>query len=33
MEKSSSPAKTQFYAANGAGRDSYIYGSNGGFCP
>ena len=33
MEKSFSPAKTQFYAANGAGRDSYIYGSNGGFCP
>ena len=33
MEKSSSPTKTQFYSANGAGRDSYIYGSNGGFCP
>ena len=33
MEKSSSPTKTQFYSANGAGRDSYIYGNNGGFCP
>ena len=30
---SSSPTKTQFYSANGAGRDSYIYGNNGGFCP
>ena len=28
-----SPNKTQFYSANGAGRDSYIYGNNGGFCP
>ena len=28
-----SPTKTQFYSANGAGRDSYIYGTNGGFCP
>lgn len=25
--------KTQFYNANGAGRDSYIAGNNGGFCP
>ena len=25
--------KTQFYSANGAGRDSYIHGNNGGFCP
>ena len=28
-----SPTKTQFYSANGAGRDSYIYANNGGFCP
>ena len=28
-----SPAKTQFYGANGYGRDSYIYQNNGGFCP
>ena len=28
-----SPTKTQFYSANGAGRDSYIWGNNGGFCP
>jgi hypothetical protein len=28
-----SPTKTQFYSANGYGRDSYIYGNNGGFCP
>ena len=28
-----SPTKTQFYSANGAGRDSYIYGNNGGFVP
>lgn len=28
-----SPTKTQFYSANGAGRDSYIYGNNGGFAP
>ena len=28
-----SPTKSQFYSANGAGRDSYIYGNNGGFCP
>ena len=28
-----SPTKTQFYSANGAGRDSYIYGDNGGFAP
>ena len=26
-------SKTQFYAANGAGRDSYIHSNNGGFCP
>ena len=25
--------KTQFYGADGFGRDSYIYNSNGGFCP
>ena len=25
--------KTQFYSPNGAGRDSYIYAHNGGFCP
>ena len=30
---SASPTKTQFYSANGAGRDSYIYTTNGGFCP
>jgi hypothetical protein len=30
---SASPTKTQFYSANGYGRDSYIYGNNGGFCP
>ncbi len=28
-----SPTKTQFYTANGYGRDSYIYGNNGGFVP
>ena len=28
-----SPTKTQFYTANGYGRDSYIYANNGGFCP
>ena len=28
-----SPTKTQFYSANGAGRDSYIYGDNGDFAP
>ena len=33
MAQSLSPTKTQFYSANGAGRDSYIYGTNGGFCP
>lgn len=33
MSVSQSPTKTQFYSANGAGRDSYIYGNNGGFCP
>lgn len=26
-------AKTQFYNGDGYGRDSYIYGNNGGFCP
>lgn len=29
----SSPTKTQFYSANGTGRDSYIHANNGGFCP
>jgi len=33
MSFSGSPAKTQFYSPNGAGRDSYIYSHNGGFCP
>ncbi len=33
MSVTASPTKTQFYSANGAGRDSYIYGNNGGFCP
>ena len=33
MSMMSSPTKTQFYSANGAGRDSYIYGNNGGFAP
>ena len=33
MSLSPSPTKTQFYSPNGAGRDSYIYGNNGGFCP
>jgi len=33
MSASNSPTKTQFYSANGAGRDSYIYSTNGGFCP
>jgi hypothetical protein len=28
-----SPNKTQFYTANGFGRDSYIHGNNGGFVP
>lgn len=26
-------SKTQFYGGNGTGRDAYIYGNNGGFCP
>lgn len=30
---SCSPNKTQYYTANGFGRDSYIYGNNGGFVP
>lgn len=25
--------KTQFYYGNGTGRDTYIYNTNGGFCP
>ena len=33
MSIGGSPTKTQFYSANGAGRDSYIWGNNGGFCP
>ena len=33
MSVTNSPTKTQFYSANGAGRDSYIYTTNGGFCP
>ena len=33
MSVIASPTKTQFYNPNGAGRDSYIYGNNGGFCP
>lgn len=33
MSISGSPTKTQFYSPNGAGRDSYIYGDNGGFVP
>ena len=34
MSLASAPAtKTQFYSANGAGRDSYIHANNGGFCP
>ena len=33
MSLSGSPTKTLFYSPNGAGRDSYIYGNNGGFCP
>jgi len=28
-----SPNKTQFYTANGFGRDSYIHANNGGFVP
>jgi hypothetical protein len=27
------PAKTRFYQPTGAGRDDYIFGSNGGLCP
>jgi hypothetical protein len=25
--------KTQFYGGDGTGRDQYIFGDNGGFCP
>lgn len=28
-----SNTKTQFYYGNGTGRDTYIYSTNGGFCP
>lgn len=27
------PAKSQYYGCDGTGRDTYIYMSNGGFCP
>ena len=26
-------SKTQYYGGDGSGRDTYIYMSNGGFCP
>ena len=26
-------AKTQYYGGDGTGRDTYIYNTNGGFCP
>lgn len=26
-------SKTQFYSGDGTGRDTYIQGNNGGFCP
>lgn len=26
-------SKTQFYAGDGTGRDTYVYNNNGGFCP
>ena len=26
-------SKTQYYGGDGSGRDTYIYNSNGGFCP
>jgi len=26
-------SKTQYYGGDGTGRDTYIYNSNGGFCP
>ena len=28
-----SGTRTQFYHGNGTGRDTYIYNTNGGFCP